>query len=145
MPASKPAKKKASATTKAAKPDFAAVFTSLRNILDPFLGGKLHVHTDKPGNFHTDMPEILHRGKPMYFAGIRTGKNYVSYHLLPVYSFPELLQGMSPALKKRMQGKACFNFTAVDEPCFAELSRLTSAGLKAFKSKKFLQMLKAMQ
>ena len=52
---------------------------------------------------------------------------------------------MSPALKKRMQGKACFNFTTIDEACFAELGRLTAAGLKVFKSGKFLQMLKTLQ
>jgi hypothetical protein len=44
-----------------------------------------------------------------------------------------------------MQGKACFNFTTVDEACFAELSRLTAAGLKLFKSQKFLKMLKSLQ
>ena len=57
----------------------------------------------------------------------------------------ELLKGMSPALKKRMQGKACFNFTTIDEDCFAELSRLAAAGLKLFKSQKFLKMLKGLQ
>lgn len=145
MPASKPAKKKTSAATgKAAKPDFAAVFASLRKMLDPFLG-EIQVQTDKPGNYHTEIPTILHRGKPLYFAGLRTGKNYVSFHLLPVYGAPELLKGMSPALKKRMQGKACFNFTAVDEVCFAELARLTAAGLKTFKSKGFQQTIKDMQ
>jgi hypothetical protein len=145
MPAAKPARKKPSATIrKGAKPDFAAVFASLSKLLDPFLG-EIRVQTDKPGNYHTEIPTIFHRGKPLYFAGLRTGKNYVSFHLLPLYFCPELLKGMSSALKKRMQGKACFNFTAVDEPCFAELSRLTSAGLKKFRSKEFLQMLKNLQ
>ena len=64
---------------------------------------------------------------------------------MPVYGCPELLQGMSPALKKRMQGKACFNFTAVDDTCFAELGRLTAAGLKKFKSEKFRQQIQRMQ
>jgi hypothetical protein len=145
MPAAKTAKKKSSAAAKQpAKLDFAAVFAGLRKLLDPFLG-EIRVQTDKQGNYHTEMPTILHRGKPLYFAGIRTGKNYVSFHLLPLYGAPELLKGMSPALKKRMQGKACFNFTAIDEACFAELSRLTAAGLKKFKSKEFQQTVKDMQ
>jgi len=145
MPAAKPAKKKsAAAPSKAVKPDFATVFSALRKVLEPFLG-EVRVQTDKPENYHTEIPGIFHRGKPLYFAGIRTGKNYVSFHLLPVYSNPELLKGMSPALKKRMQGKACFNFTVVDEPCFAELGRLSAAGLKVFKSQKFLQMLKTLK
>lgn len=151
MPAATPAKtklakkKSAAAPSKAAKPDFATVFTALRkDVLEPFLGD-IRVQTDKPGNYHTEVPGMFHRGKPLYFAGLRTGKNYVSFHLLPVYSAPELLKGMSPALKKRMQGKACFNFTTVDEACFAELGRLTAAGLKLFKSQKFLKMLKSLQ
>jgi hypothetical protein len=146
MPAVKLAKKKsAAAPSKTAKPDFAAVFGALRKqVLEPFLG-EIRVQTDKPGNYHTEIPGMFHRGKPLYFAGLRTGKNYVSFHLLPVYGAPELLKGMSPALKKRMQGKACFNFTTVDEACFAELGRLTAAGLKLFKSQKFLQILKSWQ
>ena len=138
-------KKSPAAPSKPAKPDFAAVFTALRKqVLEPFLG-EIRVQTDKPGNYHTEVPGMFHRGKPLYFAGLRTGKNYVTFHLLPVYGAPELLKGMSPALKKRMQGKACFNFTTVDEDCFAELSRLAAAGLKLFKSQKFLKMLKGLQ
>ena len=146
MPAVKLAKKESpAAPSKAAKPDFATVFTALRKqVLEPFLG-EIRVQTDKPGNYHTEVPGMFHRGKPLYFAGLRTGKNYVSFHLLPVYGAPELLKGMSPALKKRMQGKACFNFTTIDEACFAELSRLAAAGLKLFKSQKFLKMLKGLQ
>ena len=150
MPTAKPAKnklakKKTPATPgKGKKPDFELVFKSLRKLLDPFLG-EIRVQTDKPGNYHTEIPTILHRGKPLYFAGLRTGKNYVSYHLLPLYGAPEMLKGMSPALKKRMQGKACFNFTAVDEACFAELARLTAAGLKMFKTKGFQQTIQDMQ
>jgi hypothetical protein len=35
-------------------------------------------------------------------------------------------------LKKRMQGKACFNFTEVNPALFAELSDLTQRGIVAF-------------
>lgn len=132
------------ATGKAAKPDFAEIFAALRKLLDPFLG-QIQIQKDKPGDYHTEIPTILHRGNPLYFAGVRTGKNYVSYHLLPLYGAPEMLKGMSPALKKRMQGKACFNFTTIDEACFAELAHLTAAGLKIFKSKGFQQTIKDMQ
>ena len=34
---------------------------------------------------------------------------------MPVYGLPELLADISPELRRRMQGKACFNFTRVDE------------------------------
>jgi hypothetical protein len=145
MPAAKPAKKKsAAASSVTEKANFAEVFTALRELLDPF-SKEVAVQTDKPGDFHTHVPSILHRGKPLYFAGIKTGKNYVSFHLLPLYYSPELLKGMSPALKKRKQGKACFNFTSVNQECFAELSRLMAAGLKIFKTEKFRQSIQKLQ
>ena len=76
---------------------------------------------------------------------MRTNKNYVSFHLLYMYYNPAAKKALSPALKKRMQGKACFNFTAVDEDCFAELGRLIGDGLKIYKSEKFQQTIKDMQ
>jgi hypothetical protein len=146
MPAGKPAKKKISSPRKtvAAKPDFSAIFTALRQVLEPF-DSELAVQTDKPDNFHLEIPSILHRGKPLYFAGVRKGKNYVSFYLMSVYYTPELSNSMSAALKKRMQGKACFNFTAVDPECLAELRRLAAAGLKKFKSPEFRQAIQRMQ
>lgn len=102
---------------KSAKADFAAVFRALRDILNGFVGGELDVQTDVPGNFHLEIPSILHRGKPLYFAGVCIGKNYVSFYLMSVYYTPELREVMSPELTKRMQGKACFNFSALDPEC----------------------------
>ncbi len=52
--------------------------------------------------------------------------------------FPELSFGISPTLKKRMQGQSCFNFTAVDQDCFDELGRLAEAGFQRFKSEALL-------
>ena len=144
MPAAKPAKKKTPAA-RAEKPDLAPVFAELRGILKGFIGQNLAVQTDKPGNYHLEVPSILHRKKPLYFAGVKTGKNYVSFHLLYLYFNPTAVNAISPALKKRMQGKACFNFTTVDKDCFAELGRLIADGLKIYKSEKFQQTIKDMQ
>ena len=47
---------------------------------------------------------------------------------MPVYVDPGLLDDVSPELRKRMQGKSCFNFTSVDEPLFAELGDLDGCG-----------------
>ena len=58
---------------------------------------------------------------------------------MPVYESPEPLEGISPALKKRMQGKACFNFTKVDAALFEELDRLVAAGEKRFAGKGWLR------
>ena len=120
MPAAKPAQAKSSAATKstkektstarakAEKPDLAPVFAALREMLMRFIGKDLAVQSDKPGNYHLEVPSILHRKKPLYFAGVKTQKNYVSFHLLFLYYNPAALKSLSPALSKRMQGKACF-------------------------------------
>ena len=50
---------------------------------------------------------------------------------MPVYVEPSLLDGISPGLRRRMQGKSCFNFAKVDEALFAELEDLTRAGFEA--------------
>lgn len=51
---------------------------------------------------------------------------------MPVYMYPDLLEAVSPGLKKRMQGKSCFNFKQVDEPLLAELESLTLRGFARF-------------
>ncbi len=58
-------------------------------------------------------------------------RKILSFHLMPVYAFPGLLKGISPELKRRMQGKSCFNFTAIDEKLLGELSELTDAGFQS--------------
>ena len=57
---------------------------------------------------------------------------FPSFHLFPIYVFPELLDGISPELKKHMQGKSCFNFKTMDETLFAELAALAAAGIERF-------------
>ena len=47
--------------------------------------------------------------------------------------YPELLNDISPALKKRMQGKSCFNFKKVEPELFEELKDLTRKGVDKFK------------
>jgi len=64
---------------------------------------------------------------------------------MSVYACPQLLKGMSPELKKRMQGKSCFNFKEVDEKLFKELDKLTKAGAARFSDAKFIDGLRKMQ
>ena len=66
------------------------------------------------------------------FGGTEIGKRYVSVHLMPVYVHPTMLDGISPELRRRMQGKSCFNFRTVDEPLFTELEALIDAGAAQF-------------
>jgi hypothetical protein len=61
----------------------------------------------------------------MWFGAVKLGKAYVSFHLMPLYMSPTLDKEISPALKKRMQGKTCFNFKVVpDEEVLADLKKL---------------------
>ena len=53
---------------------------------------------------------------------------------VPVYGCPKLLDGVSAKLKARMQGKSCFNFKTADPALFAELERLSEAGIAAFRT-----------
>ena len=69
-----------------------------------------------------------------WFAGVVPNKNYVSFYMLPIYTWPHLLDGMSPALRKRKQGASCFNFSAVDEDQMAELATLTERSFQAYMS-----------
>jgi hypothetical protein len=81
-------------------------------------------------------PFPQHKGKPMWFGEVRLGKAYASFHLMPLYMNDALTETISSALKKRMQGKTCFNFKSDPEPeLLDELERLTQAGI-AFWSEK---------
>jgi hypothetical protein len=73
-----------------------------------------------------------HPKQPLWFGEVRRGKAYVSFLLMPIYANTALRARISPALKKRMQGKSCFNFTKPDPALFAELAELTVAGAAAF-------------
>jgi hypothetical protein len=78
-----------------------------------------------------DRPDILPEAR-RYFGGVKVGKSYVSYYLIGVYADPLLISGMSAELRKRMQGKSCFNFTKVDEDLFAELAGLTERAVRRY-------------
>ncbi|MGI8835112.1 MAG: hypothetical protein ACR2H4_00550 [Pyrinomonadaceae bacterium] len=120
------------------KNDFDATFLALKEVLKPYERG-LVVQDDSENNYCLVTKHIMKNKQPLWFAGVRRGKAYVSYHLIPIYACPELAKGMSADLKKRMQGKSCFNFKKVDAKLFKELAKLTKAGLKRFSDQKFIQ------
>lgn len=122
-----------------AKPDFPAVHARLQAILQRYAVGTLQARQDTPDNYVLiGPPTERSRGKEVWFGAVRSGKAYVSYHLMAVYAFPDLLDGISPELKRRMQGKSCFNFREIDEKLFKELARLTERGYKRFRKEKLL-------
>ena len=99
---------------------------------------RLSVQTDSPTNFYLNSRKADAKGKPLFFGAVQLRKSYVSYHLFPVYLFPDLLDDISPELRKKMQGKSCFNFKQIDEDLFAELDALTKNSLLRLKTEDLL-------
>lgn len=98
------------------------------------------VHADKcvvlhddPSRYYIGTHEV--RAKDGYrtgFGGVEIKKAYVSAHLMPVYVHPDILKDVSPELRKRMQGKSCFNFKKPNGILFDELDVLIRAGVSQF-------------
>jgi hypothetical protein len=106
---------------------FDAVFERLRGILKPY-ESEMHVSADDDTWYGLDLAPPEERNPTTWFGSVRRGKRYVSIYLMPVYVDPDLMDDASPELRRRMQGKSCFNFTKVDEPLIAELEALTRTG-----------------
>ena len=110
-----------------AREDFPALFERLKGLLEPYAAG-MYVSADSPQWYGLDMAPESKRDPTTWFGATRLGKAYVSYYLMPVYVKPDLLDDISPALRKRMQGKSCFNFVRIDEGLLGELEALTKKG-----------------
>ena len=115
---------------------FAETFAALRAILEPH-AKRMTVTVDKPGHYELASRTMTDRiGRPLFCASVQIDKNYVSYHLMPVYINKALRESLSPSLKKRMQGKSCFAFTAVEPEQLKELAAVTKKGIAGFKNLK---------
>ena len=124
-------------------PDLAPVYDRLEAVLNSHSSGLKISHDFADANAATTPsrtspqagpgPEMVLLGaasdrypKGECFAGVKLGRRYVSYYLLGLYREPTLTDGMSEGLRKRMQGKSCFNFTRIDDDLFHELDLLTA-------------------
>ena len=114
---------------------FQPVFEHLSALLRPFeLHLTLKVSTDT--NYYLVAPYSPKWKAEVMFGAVQIKKNYVSYYLMPVYMYPDLLDSVSARLKKRMQGKSCFNFRRVEADLWVELSLLTERGVERFSTEK---------
>ena len=111
--------------------DFPIVFEHLKQILESY-AEDLTVKADSPDTYYLDGPYSEKWKKELFFGSAQIKKNYVSFYLMPVYMYPDLLNEISPELKKRMQGKSCFNFKKVEPELFEELTELTRKGAQKF-------------
>ena len=108
-------------------PDFDPVFQRLKQVVEPY-AREMHVSADNDANYGVDMAPPEARNPTTWFAAVRRGKRYVSIYLMPVYVEPSLLDDASPELRRRMQGKSCFNFSKVDDGLFGELESILRRG-----------------
>lgn len=105
-----------------------AVFEVLSDILRPY-AQELYVKHDTDNNFYLE--EDSSSGKRQMFAAAQIKKNYVSFHLFPVYCQPHLLEDVPQVLLKRMQGKSCFNFKTVEQIPAEDLKSLVQRAYAA--------------
>ena len=114
--------------------DFGPIFDRIRALFKAHESRCVQL-VDEPGRYYLGTHEI--RAKDGYrtqFGGVEVKKNYVSAHLMPVYAHPDLLDEASPGLRRRMQGKSCFNFNRMDEALLAELGNLIDRGADRFEA-----------
>ncbi|CAN5369573.1 hypothetical protein BH09PSE1_BH09PSE1_23150 [soil metagenome] len=113
---------------------FQSVFSRLREIFAGYACEAV-VMSDSADRYYLSSHEVRARdGYRTGFGGVEIRKSYVSAHLIPVYGHPDLLLGISADLRRRMQGKSCFNFRKEDETLFAEFAGLVEAGVRRFRS-----------
>src|SRR6266404_5338865 len=114
--------------------DFAKAFYGLKMVFAKY-EKHLQVTADTREKYYLETRSQSYKGKPLFFGAVVRGRAYVSFHLMPLYWEPSLGKGISANLKKRMQGKTCFNFSAPDPALFRELAKLTGRGFLLYKRK----------
>ena len=115
--------------------DFPLVFEQLKSIIKPY-AKNLTITADTAAAYSLNGPYSEKYKQILFFSSAQIKKNYVSFYLMPVYMFPDLLKDISPELKKHMQGKSCFNFKKVEPALFKELTELTRLGAERFHTAK---------
>lgn len=107
--------------------DLAAVEARLQRILDPYRD-RLETATIY------NIPTLRRAGAKAHdwFAFVKPASKHVSFFLMPIVTWPDLLDGCADALLKRRQAKSAFNFASVDEPLFRELEALVARSFEKY-------------
>ena len=107
--------------------DLAVLEARLERILDPY---RDRLETASIYN----IPTLRRAGAKAHdwFAFVKPASKHVSFFLMPIVTWPDLLDGCSDALLKRRQAKSAFNFSAVDEALFAELEALVARAFERY-------------
>jgi hypothetical protein len=88
---------------------------------------------DQDDHLYLNTRYIQKNKKPLFFGAVQVKKGGLSYHLMPLYTHPELLTDVSALLKKKMSGKSCFKLNASDDALIKELVVLTKAAYEAYR------------
>jgi hypothetical protein len=104
-------------------PDLDGTFRVLKGLLEQY-APRLHATQDSATFYMLDGEYVPEFNRPMGFAGVQIRRAFVSFHLMPVYSHPELLSGISDSLRKRLHGRSSFNFVRPERDLLVELSAL---------------------
>jgi hypothetical protein len=120
----------------------ATAFSSLKPVFSN-VAKHLALRTDTQTEYalvtRSPSPFPQHKGHPLDFGSLHVGKSYVRLHLMPLYMSPELSQSISGALRKRMQGKTCFNFKEDPDPeLVAELKRLAENAFRQWSERDWI-------
>lgn len=127
-------KRKETATSSSSKLEgVQPVFAALRGLLLPYKDA-LEIVRDDPDHLYLNCPGSDAKGNSQFFGAVKVSGRKHLLHFMPVYDFPELLGGVTPALKKRMQGKSCFNFHYLEPAMVAELEELIAQGVARYRS-----------
>jgi hypothetical protein len=107
--------------------ELAAVQSRLEAILDPY--------RDRLEAFEIyGVPMLRRPGAKAHdwFAGVNRGNGVVRFSFLPMHAHPELLDELSPAVRKRKSGASLFTFSSVDDETIRELEQLLARGFPVY-------------
>lgn len=67
-----------------------------------------------------------------WFAGVQRTDSAVKLNLLPMHNHPDLLDGISPALRKRKTGASVFKFAEIDDTLLKELESVVARSFERY-------------
>jgi hypothetical protein len=107
--------------------EWAALEASLQAVLDPY--------RDRLEAFELYGAPFLRRPGAKahdWFAGVSPGPKGMRFFLLPMHADPELLDGLSPAVRKRKTGASLFTFATIDDAALADLRALVARAFQVY-------------
>jgi len=107
--------------------DLAAVEARLEAILEPYRS------LLEPSTIY-GMPTLRRPGARAHewFAFVKPASKHVSFFLMPMLTWPDLLDGCSPALLRARKAKTAFNFATLDEELATELEALVARSYERY-------------